>query len=232
MPRLLAFVAPLVLVPALLPAAPVPPGAGKPVYYFPTQVGTKWVYDAKHEADVCGKIVTASEEKDGRFLVTVKATNVDFVDDETVSIAQYSVSKDGVFVVADFLENKENEKRYDPPHCLLKLPHKDGNSWENKLYNKTVYVAKKVETVKVPAGTFEAIRVEVDADLVTWYAPGVGIVKYQHNAIDQEFEILPATQEQEVASRQHVLNHCRSGPRSRVLPTALSPFLGACSAGA
>ena len=76
------------------------------------------MYDAKREADACGKIVTASDEKGGRFLVADKATIVDFLDDETVSITQYAVSKDGVFEVADFLENNENERKYVTPCCV------------------------------------------------------------------------------------------------------------------
>ena len=56
--------------------------------------------------------------------------------------------------------------------CVLKLPHKDGNSWKNEPHSKHVYTAKKVETVKVPAGTFEAIRVESGHEHVTMLRPG------------------------------------------------------------
>jgi hypothetical protein len=188
MPRLLAIAILSACAPALLPAAPVPLDAGKPVYYFPTQVGTKWVYDAKREVDAHGEVVTASEEKDGRLLVSVKTTDLNFADHDSTTITQYAVSKDGVFEVAYFLEDKERVQKYDPPYCWLKLPHKDGNSWKDEPHSKHVFVAKKVETVKVPAGTFEAIRVEVDTGAVSWYAPGVGIVKHQYNAIDKELK--------------------------------------------
>src|SRR5215471_14922346 len=125
--RLLAITFALACVPALLPAAPAPPGADKPIYYFPTRVGTKWVYDAKRKGDAYGEVVSESEEKDGRFLVTVKATSVDFVDDRSTTIYQYAVSKDGVFEVAIFLESEADRKKHTVPYCVLKLPHKDGN---------------------------------------------------------------------------------------------------------
>lgn len=172
MRRLLAILIPFVCGPALVPAAPVPPGADKPVYYFPTRVGTKWVYD-KTGGEGFGKVVTESEEKDGRFLVTVKGDVK-----ENPWASQYAVSKDGVFKVAHKLNNDDPFEKYDPPSCLLKLPHKDGNTWEtetDKLFRRKS-VAKKVETVKVPAGTFEAIRVE-GGGVTTWYAPEVGLVK-------------------------------------------------------
>jgi hypothetical protein len=183
--RLLAILVPFVCVPLLLPAAPasraapVPRAADKPVYYFPTRVGTKWVYDEKGGHEECyGKIVTASEEKDGRLIVTVKTTSADFAED--LSIAQYAVSKDGLFAIAYNLNAEEPLVKHDEPYLLLKLPHKDGNTWENetdKLFRRKP-VAKKVETVKVPAGTFEAIRVEA-GEIVNWYAPGVGLVKHE-----------------------------------------------------
>lgn len=188
MRRLLAILISFGCVPVLLPAAPVPRAADKPVYYFPTQVGTKWVYDKKGgDEKGHGEIVTKSEEKDGRFLVTVKTMSVDFTEEN--SSAQYAVSKDGVFTVwiqfGAFLPEK-----YDPPYCLLTLPHKDGNTWENKI-DKALgqkHVAKKIETVKVPAGAFEAIRIESSKDMVTWYAPDVGAVKQDHGSVTVEIK--------------------------------------------
>jgi hypothetical protein len=176
MSRLLAILIPFVCVPALAPAAPAPPAADKPVYYFPTRVGTKWVYERSKEGEesrTFGKVVTESEEKDGRFLVTVKG---DLKENPWAS--QYAVSKDGVFMVAHKFNNDDPYKMWDPPECLLKLPHKDGNTWEtetDKLFRRK-HVAKKIETIKVPAGTFEAIRVEAGG-VTSWYAPEIGLVK-------------------------------------------------------
>ena len=189
--RLLAILSPLVCVPALLPAAPVPPGADKPVYYFPTRVGPKWVYERKggDEKDY-GEIVTKSEEKDGRFVVTVKSTSADFVDNDSTATTQYVVSKDGVFCAWLAHNLGGGPEKYDPPYCLLKLPHKDGNAWENekdKVFCRK-HVAKKIETVKVPAGTFEAIRVETGKDIVWWYAPDVGVVKKEYGKVTSEMK--------------------------------------------
>jgi len=191
--RLLAISILLACVPALLPAAPVPPAADKPVYHFPTRVGTRWVYSATCKGDEYGEVVTHSEVKDGRFLVTVKTTSVDFVDHDSTTITQYAVSKDGVFEVAGGLESEDSKQTYDVPYCELKLPHKDGNTWRNNTHKPIrVLVARKVETVKVPAGTFEAICVEIgdqkEDKIVIWYAPSVGIVKRDYNDIHLEMK--------------------------------------------
>jgi hypothetical protein len=82
---------------------------------------------------------------------------------------------------------------WNPPLCLVKLPHKDGGKWEATVTEKdkktgveriTKYklAAFGPEEVKVPAGTFMCIRVEEENDGVnrestSWYAPGVGLVK-------------------------------------------------------
>src|SRR5262249_24704963 len=66
----------------------------------------------------------------------------------------------------------------------LKVPHKDGQSWEVDEIEETL-TAHGPEEVKVPAGTYQAIRVEhrkkgdpKSEPLRTfWYAPRVGNVK-------------------------------------------------------
>lgn len=184
--RLLALLVPFVCVPLLLPAAPasraapVPRAADKPVYHFPTQVGTKWASELRGpggDFDI-EEVVTKSEEKDGQILITVEVK----VAGDPPTISQYAVSKDGVFRLG-FTHNLGGPPvKCDPPYCHLKLPHKDGNTWENeddKAFRRK-HVAKKVETVKVPAGTFEAIRVETGKDIVSWFAPDVGLVKQDY----------------------------------------------------
>jgi hypothetical protein len=73
--------------------------------------------------------------------------------------------------------------------CLLKLPAKAGDEWEvrstrNEVEFKLTATVRKVEKVKVPAGTFEAVPVVLEGTVggrtitaTQWYAPGVGLVK-------------------------------------------------------
>ena len=169
-----------------VPLAPLPEGVS-PQYYFPTVVGSKWTYDDSiNRQGGYGEVITKSEKKDGRFIVTVKSTSLDWVDSDATTIAQYIVSKDGVFLSAELLESDDHKAFHDPPICLLKLPFKKGDKWDRDAKTgKWPRVAVKAEKIKVPAGTFEAIRVEQESpdfgEKVTratwWFAPSVGIVK-------------------------------------------------------
>jgi hypothetical protein len=76
-----------------------------------------------------------------------------------------------------------------PPMHLLKLPYKRGEKWETYMgawiISDNTLTAYGPEEVKVPAGTFKAIRVETEfpqrgkKGLLAkyWYAPNVGLVK-------------------------------------------------------
>jgi len=78
-----------------------------------------------------------------------------------------------------------NKDRFTPPARILALPAKVGTHWKNSftIQEMRLSTSSKIEaeeTVTVPAGTFETIRVKVDAGLLTtttWYAPGIGVVK-------------------------------------------------------
>jgi hypothetical protein len=151
------------------PAAPPP----KETLYFPTKLGAKWVYvSAGGKKEV--RSVTAVADKDGAKVVTVS------VNGET---RKYQVSEDGVFLVA------YGKDKYDPPECLLKLPHADGAKWDlvpQKFGPQAgTFEAFGPERIEVPAGKYSAIRVESFAGIPnvgffekTWYAKGVGVVKF------------------------------------------------------
>jgi hypothetical protein len=88
---------------------------------------------------------------------------------------------------------------WDRPVCWLKLPHKDGNTWEAEVQVKPKdanvefdelwkFQAYGPEEVQVPAGTFKAIRVHSyrvqfpTSERTIWYAPGVGMVKQEDSS--------------------------------------------------
>jgi hypothetical protein len=184
----------LILPVVFAPAAPVPTHLmPKPVYYFPTEFGAKRTYESTNyirgkaldpmeettvvtAVEARGGEVLVSEAKMGGFMTRAKST-------KTV------VSGRGL----DLLE--ADDKALSPPRCLLKAPYTPETEWIDGLPDSfagcsldksetAYYRIIGVERVTVPAGTFDAVRVEAGSrerrnlwigDF--WYAPGVGLVK-------------------------------------------------------
>lgn len=156
-------------------AAPVPKDPPKPPpLYFPTTVGTRWVYEVDGEERT--EVVTAVEHKAKERVWIVSVGRVD--KDGTVTAAEaWEVSHQGLVLV------KGRGDRESRPFQFLKLPHRANEKWalhpDAQLDFRCVALGPR--RVKVPAGEFEAVGVEVyagDALLTTrWYAPGVGLVR-------------------------------------------------------
>src|SRR5262245_32909807 len=152
------------------PAAPALKSTG-PALYYPTTVGTRWVYEYRGIENTT--VVTRIEEKEGAFLVDVAEES----DKRETPSQQIRVSGEGVFRLSIAGTTLQN------PECLLKLPHKDGQEWEVNLgpkfggYAKLTAVGR--ETVETPAGKFETIKVQrVGSDSATyWFAEEVGLVR-------------------------------------------------------
>lgn len=81
-------------------------------------------------------------------------------------------------------------EKFDPPVPLLKLPARVGARWAVKTeFLATAWAGTRTvqgeEEVRVPAGTFTAVKVEWDnivdgrprGKTTSWYAPGIGLVK-------------------------------------------------------
>src|SRR5262249_8826729 len=101
------------------------------------------------------------------------------------------VSASGLYALG--MDTGKDSVVCEPAVCLLKLPHKDGARWEVastrtfksgfSVKDSSKFTAYGPEEVKVPAGTFKAIRVvSIPADgtgwpSTVWYAPGVGVVR-------------------------------------------------------
>jgi hypothetical protein len=168
----------------LLPVAgpaPKPKGDDKPVLYLPTTVGDKRVLEmtGNGTSALSTEWVTAVETKGGMTIVS-------FTREEGGPTAfQCGASADGMFRVS------AGKLVYDPPFRLLKLPPKEGETWEAEVpvsvggpSYKFKFTTGKEEEVEVPAGKYKALRVE-DEMLINgavhrstyWHAPGVGIVK-------------------------------------------------------
>lgn len=164
------------------PAAPVAKDKPAETLYFPTTVGTKWVYEKSDKSEAV-EVITATKQKDEATLVSVGWERRG----EVQPMLEVEVSEKGLAVrktlVADLSE----------PLWLLRLPHTAGNKWgpvmAGEPWGRVVGKASSSgpERVEVPAGVYQAIRVDTEMPHIdgregvtkstTWYAPGVGVVK-------------------------------------------------------
>jgi hypothetical protein len=169
------FLATLVVI-----AAPEPAPQPRPALYFPTRVGDAWVYlhtdSAGKQWEVAEEVI-AVKEKDRVRVVTIGRTHTD---GKVYPNRIREVSDRGVIQTTS-----DGIGLPRAPLIHLLLPHKPGQSWENKFNFPGTRTAYGPEKVKVPAGEFESFRVEEwrrgkpNSELVQteWYAPGRGIVK-------------------------------------------------------
>ena len=156
----------------------------EPVLYFPTKVGAKWVYG--DDGSTYTMVVTKVEPKRDAALVTVSLV---FPDGRTQHYETMEVSRTGLREVENFY------RKYDPPVPHLRLPHIPGAKWESPIRldgedrGTSEMAASPTEEVKVPAGTFRAVRVgtlstwwQSQQRVPHWYAPGVGLVRVKYRA--------------------------------------------------
>lgn len=152
----------------------------RPALYFPTQVGTRWIYqesDGRERTEA----VTAVEERGSAKLVTVSRE----IDGAWVPLANYAVSERGVCLTRYFIEH------FDPPQTLLKSPFDPGLKWQELIHYqpgnlKWSYTVRGTEQITIPPGTFAAVRVDAENRTETgiaitrlswWFAPNIGIVQ-------------------------------------------------------
>jgi hypothetical protein len=163
----------------VLAAAPAP----KPKYetFYPANVGTKWVYQDGDEETTLA--VSAVDRKGGELTVSLVLVSKD---GKTTPDEKLLLSEKGLFRLG------VSGRNFDAPLCLVRFPHKDGGKWDVNISGPAplrkeagTATAVKIEEVTVPAGKYEAIRVEIKTtspcgtplETTFWFAPGVGLVK-------------------------------------------------------
>ena len=159
-----------------LPAAPVPTHLmpKEPPCFYPTAVGTTWVYDCgggRTETWALAKV----EEKHGAKLLTTEFVLADGTRSHHMTL---SVGDKGVYLVA------ERGATYEKPWCICKLPHKEGDAWQTEGHGADM-ASGPLERLKTPAGEFTAVRVDWGVNGATakyWYAQGVGLVRMSGGA--------------------------------------------------
>ena len=156
--------------------------------YFPLRVGDSWKYRS-----------TTADGKQSEFSVKVLSEEKEAVNQlylvETVSTFQpihdwYSKPSGWVLMHRQEYVKTGSKAEYEPTKQFLKNPLTSGDSWQWKgkgMMGLEVDESNQVsgpETVSVPAGSFDAMKVTTKVvqggapvTKTYWYAPGVGMVK-------------------------------------------------------
>jgi len=148
-----------------------------PAGYFPHQNGLKWVY----REQFTGTLPSTGESTfriDGGTTLSNGIVVQNMIASrewesgvrDLESTLYYYVGENGIY-------------KYGTSHSptnegteVIPLPLEVGQSWIRGNYRCTATTA---ETITVPAGTFNTIKVEIgNSDYCEWYADGVGLVKY------------------------------------------------------
>ena len=162
-------------------AAPRLKNPARPPIYSATAVGTEWVYAYRAGIDTSRvkRTLVRTEERDRGVLVSIDRE----WDGKTVPDSRVLVSADGLLALP--VTGKDGR----PPVRRLKSPVVRGQSWELPREGwdppAETYVVRGIETVEVPAGTFQAVRVDFvesrggveQSRTAYWYAREVGLVK-------------------------------------------------------
>jgi hypothetical protein len=150
--------------------------------YYPLKKGSKWHYQVDTGTGQKVPIINqiAKEENiDGQKMFRLET----LVNNNVQATEHLTANKNGVF------RNRYNGVEVSPPVCLLQYPIKENATWksETKVGDQTLIVSGregKIEEVKVPGGTFQAVTAVVETTVngmkistSYWFAPRVGIVK-------------------------------------------------------
>jgi len=159
---------------ALAVALTAQEGGGKETEWYPLKKDTTWTYKVPGNSIVMK--VTNPADKDGAKVETL-------VNGKSIANEHIQVKEDGVY------RTSINGLKPEQPVRFLKLPPKEGESWdvETKIQGQAVkgkFTTSK-EKVTVPAGSYDAFKVEgkdfdiagMKTNITYWFADKVGIVK-------------------------------------------------------
>jgi hypothetical protein len=164
-------------------------GTSSPNYY-PLQVGNQWTYKVSvgdNSAVTVSRVAKMETFNGGPELARLEAS----ISNNVVATEHLRQTDQGVF------RYRNNGVEVMPPICLLKYPvaikPKEPMKWSNAVKagaeKGTTYSAEAVEeSVEVPLGKFQAIRVEIKqgkgADTTYWFVKDIGFVKQTVKAGD------------------------------------------------
>jgi hypothetical protein len=172
-----------------------------PAAYFPTAVGTKWVYQVTTQyrgrpgRSERAEIITDVTEYDGERLVRLR----EIEGDSSYTQREWAVSDNQVryrlLREPRYWDRGRRDEEPEPWRVMFPAGMKPGATWADERPNdrtRRVYTMAGWETVRVPAGAYFAARMNVEIiDFKTtgemagtttgsmWFAPGVGYVKFE-----------------------------------------------------
>lgn len=182
---LLVILSLLALPAATLPAtaAPVPRTNKSEILFCASNVGDRLVHQLDRGLFDVTEVVTKVERESGGMRVTFEWEGSD---GKRTPARSWLATTEGL-QVAEYAGQE-----YSTPMWDLKLPHREGNRWSEEwpVASERWYLETAGwEEVKVPAGTFRAMRVErteitelpevPPGQTTYWYAPGVGCIKWE-----------------------------------------------------
>jgi hypothetical protein len=166
-------------------SAPGPKEKAVPPNYWPTEVGTTWVYDMNNGEGEQVIRIASVEEKDGTTVVDMQQRGTT----KWLPAERLVISGRGI-------QKTEFDGYAIDPYYKLKFPIKIGDSWDYEYpfqvgltgVKGTVTIVGE-EEVRVAAGKFKAVKVEQQIKeqngkplrspitVTSWWAEGVGRVK-------------------------------------------------------
>ena len=169
--------------------------------YFPLRVGDSWTYrTAPEPLEFTVKVLSEEKQADGTvaYLLERKAG--------TLVHTWYSKANGWVNILKEaYPEHEGLEMKHAKAKQILKIPLVTGAQWTwsgkstTQMETTERYKIVGIERVVVPAGTFQAVKVEIKiaegtAMLVRsfWYAAGVGLIKSwsQAGQIEYGYELI------------------------------------------
>jgi hypothetical protein len=169
--------------PASTVAAPTPAPS-----LFPLVVGAQWVRVNEDGVQATSR-VTGSKTVGGKQCMVIERKAVERGRERTTHVCYLSTATE--VVLLEFTSQRGEARVSNPPRPILKLPPRAGQTWswspadsafELKITEKWI----GEESIKVKAGTFRAWKLQTvaigeDSEIttLTWYAPGVGMVRLE-----------------------------------------------------
>ncbi len=166
--------------------------------YLPLKEGNQWTYTMSNGMQITTKIT--GFENVGAVRCAIVETTV------AGQTSREYVAADAQGVKSYLSQAQGQEFRYDPPVMRVKLPYREGDTWQATINQMgmamtTSFQSAGKEQIQTPGGTFDCIKVRSTMDMgqgqtmaaTIWYADGVGPVHQVMEMAGQEITITLAS---------------------------------------